>query len=53
MELYKIESLENPNVCTIAVNPKEYFEKFKNSTIKRMKRKKLSKKGYKLKILIW
>ena len=33
MGLYKIESLENPNVCTIAVNPKEYFEKFKNNTI--------------------
>ena len=33
MGLYEVESLDNPNVCTIAVNPKEYFEKFKNNSI--------------------
>ena len=30
MGLFEIEHIDNPNVCTIAVNPKEYFEKFKN-----------------------
>ena len=25
--LYEIESIDNPNIVTIAVNPKEYFEK--------------------------
>ena len=33
MGLYEAESLDNPNVCTTAINPKEYFEKFKNSSI--------------------
>ena len=33
MGLYEVESLDNPNVCTIAVNPKEYFENFKNNSI--------------------
>ena len=33
MRLYEIENIENPNICTIAINPKEYFEKFKNSKI--------------------
>ena len=33
MGLYEIEHIDNPNVCTIAVNPKEYFEKFKNKDI--------------------
>ena len=26
-------SLDKPNVCTMVVNPKEYFRKFKNNTI--------------------
>ena len=30
MGLFEIESIDNQNICTIAVNPKEYFEKFKN-----------------------
>ena len=30
MGLFEIENIDNPNVCTIAVNPKEYFEKFRN-----------------------
>ena len=33
MGLHEVESIDNPNVCTVAVNPKEYFEKFKNNTI--------------------
>ena len=30
MGLYEIQNIDNPNICTIAINPKEYFEKFKN-----------------------
>ena len=33
MGLYEIENIENQNTCTIAVNPKEYFEKFKDRKI--------------------
>ena len=33
MGLYKVESVDNPNICTIAINPKEYFEKFKDRNI--------------------
>ena len=33
MGLFEIENIDNPKVCTIAVNPKEYFEKFKNRNI--------------------
>ena len=29
MGLYEIENIDNKNMCTIAVSPKEYFEKFK------------------------
>ena len=29
----KIENIDNQNICTIAVNPKEYFEKFRNRKI--------------------
>ena len=25
-----MENIGNPNICTITVNPKDYFEKFKN-----------------------
>ena len=28
--LYDIENIDNPNICTIAYNPREYFEKLKN-----------------------
>ena len=28
MGLYEIENIDNANICTIAVNSKEYFEKF-------------------------
>ena len=43
MGLFEIEHINNPNVCTIAVNPKEYFEKFKNKDIN--KKHKGVKKG--------
>ena len=43
MGLFEIENIDNPNVCTIAVNPKEYFEKFKNKDIN--KKHKGVKKG--------
>ena len=33
MGLFEIENIDNANICTIAVNPKEYFEKFKNKNI--------------------
>ena len=33
MGLYKIENIDNQNICTIATNPKEYFEKIKNRKI--------------------
>ena len=33
MGLYEVENLDNANLCTIAINPKEYFEKFKNRKI--------------------
>ena len=29
--LYEIDSINNQNVITIAVNPKEYFEKYKDT----------------------
>ena len=31
--LYEVENLDNANLCTIAINPKEYFEKFKDGKI--------------------
>ena len=31
--LYEIENINNANVGTIAVDPKEYFEKFKDRTV--------------------
>ena len=33
MGLFEIENIDNANICTIAVNPKEYFEKFKDKNI--------------------
>ena len=33
MGLYEIENISNANICTIAVNPKEYLEKLKNRLI--------------------
>ena len=30
MGLYEIENTDNPNICTIAINLKQYFEKLKN-----------------------
>ena len=37
MGLYEIENIDNQNICTIAINPKEYFEKFKNRKINKHK----------------
>ena len=31
--LQKVESIDNPNVITISVNPKEYFEKYRDKTV--------------------
>ena len=31
--LYEVESIDNPNVVTIAVNPKEYLEVFRNKEL--------------------
>ena len=31
--LYETEAIENTNMITIAVNPKEYFEKYKDKNI--------------------
>ena len=33
MGLYKIENIDNTNICTIVVNPNEYFEQFENRSI--------------------
>ena len=33
MGLYEVENLNNANLCKIAINPKEYFEKFKGRKI--------------------
>ena len=33
MGLYEVENVNNQNICTIAINLKEYFEKFKNRKI--------------------
>ena len=27
MGLYETDNIDNPNICTITINPKEYFEK--------------------------
>ena len=31
--LYEVESINNPNIITLAVNPKEYFEVFRSKEI--------------------
>ena len=41
--LYEVESIDNPNVVTIAVNPKEYLEVFKNKELN--KKHKVIKKS--------
>ena len=30
--LYEIESINNPTILTISMNPKEYYEEFRNRT---------------------
>ena len=36
MGLYEIENIHNANICTIALNSKEYFEKLKNKSISKI-----------------
>ena len=36
MGLYEVENIDS-NVCAIAINAKEYFEKFRNKSMKRYK----------------
>ena len=31
--LYEVENIDNSNICTVAINPKEYFERSKNQKI--------------------
>ena len=33
MGLYEIKNTDNPSICNIAINPKEYSEKSKNQQI--------------------
>ena len=40
--LYEVENIDNTNILTIAINPKEYFEKYKDYSIN--KRQKARKK---------
>ena len=47
VSLYDIENIDNPNTSTIAINPKEYFEKYKDYSVnkkhKGIKREKCSR----------
>ena len=46
MGLYKLENVNNPNIRTIAINPKEYFKKFRNKLInKKHKGERKAMKG--------
>ena len=31
--MYEVENINNENILTIAVNPKEYFEKYKDYSV--------------------
>ena len=42
MGFYEVENLDNANLCTIAIDPKEYFEKFKDRKINK-KHKRVSR----------
>ena len=33
MPLYEVENVNNENICTIVINRKEYFEKFRSKSI--------------------
>ena len=37
MGLYEIENIDNANICTIAVNQREYFKKLKTRSITKKK----------------
>ena len=43
--LYEVESIDNPTMMTIAINPKEYFEQYKNFSINKSKRYKKRHSG--------
>ena len=46
MGLYELENVNNPNIRTIAINPKEYFKKFRNKLInKKHKGERKAMKG--------
>ena len=36
--LYEVESIDNPNVVTIAINPKEYLEVFRDKGLNKKQR---------------
>lgn len=36
--LYEVESINNPNIITVAISPKEYFEEYKNCTVNKKSR---------------
>ena len=53
MGLYEIENISNANICTIAVNPKEYLEKLKTRLInKTHKGVRQVRKGWNLKVTL-
>ena len=33
MGLYETENIDYVNICTVAINPKEYFKKIKNRSV--------------------
>ena len=46
MGLYEVENINNQNIFTITINPKEYFEKFRNKSVnKKHKGRKKDAKG--------
>ena len=46
--LYEVENSNNTNILTIAINPKEYFEKYKDFSItkKQVFEKEYSRDGF-------
>ena len=42
VRLYEIDSIDNPNILTVSIYPKEYFEKYRDKTSNK-KRKGLKK----------
>ena len=46
--LYELENINNTNILTIAINPKEYFEKYKDLSINKKQgfEKEYSRDGF-------